>query len=121
MEEELQRMQDYLEIDISENPEEIVQRIKDLNVYMARSGKMLADAKKLLRERKNEEITQTILKIAKENYLAAKAQNALVECIARHEHYLVDWADRINKTCVHQVEALRSLLSYEKEQLKLNQ
>jgi len=117
---EAQKIQDYLEVTLSDNPEEITQRIKDLSVYMARSGLMLAEAKKRLREKKNSEIYETILEISKQNHLSAKAQNALVESIAQEENFLVDWLDRINKTCTHQIDALRSLLSYEKENLRLN-
>lgn len=120
-EKELNEMQSFLEITISENPQEIIERIGTLSVYMARSGKMLADAKQKLRSKKTSEISETIVNIAKQNFLSAKAQNALVDSIAQEEHYLVDWLDRINKTCTHQIDALRSLLSYEKEQLKQNQ
>lgn len=118
---EIMEMQDYLEITISDNPQEIIERIGSLNVYMARSGKMLADAKRVLRLKKSDEISTMVMNIAKQNYLSATAQKALVESIAQEENYLVDWLDRINRTCTHQVEALRSLLSYEKEQLRLNQ
>ena len=117
---EAQKIQDYLEVTLSDNPEEIIQRIKDLSVYMARSGLMLAEAKKRLRDKKSSEIYETILEISKQNHLSAKAQNALVESIAQEENFLVDWLDRINKTCTHQIDALRSLLSYEKENLRLN-
>ena len=58
------------------------------------------------------------MNIAKENYLSAKAQNALVDSIAADEHKLVDWLERLNATCTHQIGAMRSLLSYEKENLK---
>ena len=118
MKEELEKIQEFLEIDVSENPEELIERIKTLNVYMARSGRMLAEAKQKLREKKASEISKTILEIAKQNFLSAKA---LVDSIAQEENFLVDWAERINKSCTHQVDALRSLLSYEKEQLRLTQ
>lgn len=121
MKKELEKIQEFLEVDVSENPEELIERIKTLNVYMARSGRMLADAKQRLREKKASEISKTILEIAKQNFLSAKAQNALVDSIAQEENFLVDWAERINKACTHQVDALRSLLSYEKEQLRLTQ
>lgn len=118
---EITRMQDYLEITISENPHEIIERINDLNVYMARSGKMLADAKLILREARAKGIEDEIAKRINIQYLSATTQKALVESLAREENYLVDWLERINRTCTHQVDALRSLLSYEKEQLRLNQ
>ena len=44
----------------------------------------------------------TIVKIAKEQFLSATAQNALVNSIAEDEAYLVDWLDRLNATCKHQ-------------------
>ena len=80
---EAQKIQDYLEVTLSDNPEEIIQRIKDLSVYMARSGQMLAEAKKKLRDEKSSKISKAILEIAKQNRLSAKAQNALVESIAQ--------------------------------------
>lgn len=117
---EARKIQNYLEITCSNEPEEIKIRIADLQVYMARSGEMLASAKMSLRKKKSSEISETILKIAKENCLSAKAQNVLVDSIAEDEAYLVDWLDRINRSCTHQMDALRSLLSYEKEQMRLN-
>lgn len=121
MKENAQEIQDYLDITCSENPEEMTERIRVLSVYMARSGKMLADAKKLYNKKVASEIGETIIKIAKEQYLSATAQNKLVKAIAQDEQYLVDWLERINRTCIHQIDALRSLLSYEKEQLKLRE
>ena len=118
MKKEAEQIQSYLEIHCSNNPEEIKERINKLQVYLARSGEMLANAKRLLNDKKSSEIANTIVKIAKEECLSASAQNALVKSIAVDEQYLVDWLDRINSACVHQLDALRSLLSYEKEQLR---
>ncbi|MGP1501882.1 MAG: hypothetical protein ACTTJM_08900 [Bergeyella cardium] len=117
---EAQKIQDYLEIHCSDEPAEITERIKTISVYMARSGEMLAQAKRLYNQKTTSEIGRTIVKIAKEQFLSATAQNALVKSIGEEEMFLVDWIDRINKTCTHQMEALRTLLSYEKEQMKLN-
>ena len=118
--EESQKIQDYLEISCSNEPEEIKQRISDLQVFLARSGNMLAEAKKELRKKKTSEISKTIIDIAKTQFLSSKAQNALVDSIAEDEAFLVDWLERINRSCTHQIDALRSLLSYEKESLRLN-
>ena len=76
---EAAEIQAYLEITISDDPSEMLERLATLNVYMARSGKMLADAKTLLRRKKSDEITGLVLKIAKEGCLSSKAQNALVD------------------------------------------
>jgi type III secretion system FlhB-like substrate exporter len=118
MKEEAQLIQSYLEITVSSDPPELVNRIATLMAYMARSGEMLAKAKKDLRIKKTAEISKTILKIAKENCLSASVQNALLDSICEDESFMVDWLERINRTCTHQIDGLRSLLSYEKEQMK---
>lgn len=120
MENEAQDMQVYMQDECSDNPAEIVERLKRLNVYQARSGLLLSEAKKMYRQKRASEISETIVAIAKENFLSAKSQNALVDSIAQDEAFLVDWLDRINATCKHQQDTLRSILSYEKESLKLN-
>lgn len=116
--EEATEMQAYLETLPEDNPDALSERIKILAVYQARSGYMLAEAKKTLSEKKKAEIVNTIIAIAKENYLSAKAQNALVDSIATDEQFMVDWLDRINAACKHQLDAVRSLLSFEKEVYK---
>lgn len=117
--EEANAIQSYLEIECSGNPEEIINRINAISVYMARSGEMLAQAKKQLRARKSKEIQETILSIAEKNCLSASIQNALLDSICEEESFLVDLLDRINATCKHQNDALRSLLSFEKESLRM--
>ena len=47
---ELQNIDSFLNITMSENAEEAVQRGNDLAVYVARSGKLLADSKYWLNE-----------------------------------------------------------------------
>jgi len=117
---EADEMQSYLEITCSNNPAEIQERIAAIMPYLARSGEMLADAKKLLRKKKSSEISDTIIAITKEGHLSAKVQNALLDSIAENEAYLVDRLDRLNAACTHQLDALRSLLSYERENLRLS-
>ena len=118
--EEATEMQAYLETLPNDNPADLSERIKILAVYQARSGYLLAESKKTLSEKKKSEIVNTIMEIAKENYLSAKAQNALVDSIATDEQFMVDWLDRINAACKHQLDAVRSLLSFEKEFYKQN-
>lgn len=113
-------MQHYMEITCSDNPDEVIERIKTIGVYRARTGVMLADAKKMYRRKRASEITEKIIEIAKQGYLSAKIQNALVESIAEDEAYLVELLERLNATCTHEQDALRSILSYEKESLRLN-
>ena len=117
---EAHSIQSYLEISCSGNPDEITDRIFTLNVYLARSGEMLANAKRLLRSKKTSEINKTIIAIAKESHLSASVQNALLDSICEEESFAVDFIERINRGCVHQIDSLRSVLSYEKEGMRLS-
>lgn len=119
LQEEAQQIQDYLDIECSENPEEVLERIRAIMPYISRTAFMLAEAKKALRRKKASEISNTIINIAKEQCLSAKVQNTLIDSIAEEEAYLVDWLERLNAAATHQVDALRSILSYEREQLRL--
>lgn len=120
LQEEAKQISDYLQITCQNNPQEIQQRIADTMVYVARTGEMLATAKQQLRRRKSEEIQNTIIAIANENCLSAKVQNALLDSIAEEEAFLVDTLDRLNAAATHQLDALRTLLSYEREGMRLN-
>ena len=120
LQEEAKQISDYLQITCQNNPQEIQQRIADTMVYVARTGEMLATAKQMLRRRKSEEIQNTIIAIARENCLSAKVQNALLDSIAEEEALLVDTLDRLNAAATHQLDALRTLLSYEREGMRLN-
>lgn len=120
MKKEAAAIQAYLDIVCSNNPEELTERISQLMAYMSRSGEMLAQAKRLLRSRKSEEIRNTIVAVARAERLSASVQNSLLDSICEQEAFLADWLDRVNKSCTHQIEGLRSLLSYEKEGLRLN-
>ena len=120
LQEEAQQIQDYLDIECSENPEEVLERIRAIMPYISRTAFMLAEAKKALRRKKASEISNTIINIAKEQCLSAKVQNTLIDSIAEEEAYLVDWLERLNAAATHQVDALRSILSYEREQLRIN-
>lgn len=119
IQQETQQIQEYLDIECSENPEEVLERIRAIMPYISRTSYLLAEAKKAYRRKKATEIGETIVKIAKEQFLSAKAQNALLDSIAEDEAYLVDWLDRLNAAATHQVDALRSILSYEREQLRI--
>lgn len=111
-------MQAELECVIPSDINAVIDHAKRIAVFHARAGQLLADAKKLLRSKKSSEIADTVVKIAKEGYLSAKAQNALVDSIAQDEAYLVDHLDRLNSMCVHQIDLCRTIISKEKEEMK---
>ena len=118
--EECLDMQAELETVMPSDINDAIERGKAIAAYHARVGYLLALSKRLARSKKTTEIGETIIKIAKENFLSAKAQNALVDSIATEEMFLVDWLDRLNSMCVHQLDFLRSIISKEKEEMRIN-
>ena len=77
MEKEIKEISDYLNTTCSNNPAEIQERISVIMVYMMRTGEMLAEAKKILRKKKSDEIQNMIIRIAKENCLFLPAFNSI--------------------------------------------
>jgi hypothetical protein len=113
-------IQAYSEITPSDNPQEIAERIISLGVYIARTGKMLADAKYHLNAKRRDETVKLVEQILSDNKLSAKVQNSLVDGLCRDERYLVDRIERLNAAVTHQQDAMRSLLSYEREHLRIS-
>lgn len=116
---ELNEIDGFLNITMSENPEEAVVRGNDLAAYVARTGKLLADAKYHLNEAKNNEVMETLRETAKNAKATAKAVNALIDSLCRDEQYMVDWCERANRTATHQLSWCVTVISKAKEEMKL--
>ena len=116
---ELKDMQQMIECLIPDDINAALEHGKELAVYNARSGYLVAQAKELARKKKTQQISETIIKIAKEQFLSAKVQNTLLDSIASDEMYVVEWAERINAATVHQLDFVRSILSKAKEEMRL--
>lgn len=116
--EELDQIESTLLVECSDNPIELKERLATVATYHSRLGRMLVDAKKELRLQKVSEIGTQIVEIAKTGFLAASAQKALVDSICIEQQYLVDRIERLQSSCVHDIDASRSILSYVKEELK---
>lgn len=117
---EAQKIQDFLEITMSDDPQEVIERGSDLQVYMARTGKMLADAKYILNEQKRNETMDIVRDFIIDQKLSAKVQNALIDGLCRETQYLVDWIERLNAACTHQLDWCRSVNSKNKEEMRLS-
>jgi hypothetical protein len=112
---ELIQMQDFLEIELSEDVQEAVLRGSTLAVYMARSGKLLADAKILHDRKLRSDMVEQIKNInSMAPSVAVKFTNTLVE----QESYLVNWATRLNASCTHQLDSCRTLISKAKAEMQ---
>ena len=117
---ELREMQSFLEITVGGTAVEIQERISDLQVYLARSGELVAITERLMKAKKAYGLATEVLDKIKADKLSAGVQNAMLDAICIDEAFNAKWADRINRTIVHQIDANRSLLSYEKEGMRLN-
>ena len=101
----------FLQETMSEMAEEAVMRGNDLAVYIARTGKMLADAKYHLSEAKKDEVLDVLRETAKNAKATSKATNALIDSICKEEQYLVDWCERLNRSATHQLDWCRTLIA----------
>ena len=113
LEKEAKQIDEYLSITCSEEPMQALERGNDLLVYLARSGKMVADAKYWQDEAINNSIIQ---KLKDQLDLSPMILKKFIESNCKRENYLVNWLDRINRTCVHQIDFLRTIVSYAKNQ-----
>ena len=114
--EECKEMQDYLEEKPSDDPNELTERLAMLSIYMARSGDMLAQAKFLQDDMRSKVFEEKSFEIAT---LSPTIASKMIESQTGECNYLVNWLDRINRSCVHQADSLRTIFSYVKENLKM--
>jgi|SRR5690606_1997421 len=115
IEAELEEIQTFLEVTQSEDITEAVYRGNELAVYMARSGKLLADAKIHRDEKLNSEVIQNIKKLIS---LPASLANKFIDTLTRDENHLVNWADRVNASCSRQLEWCRTIISKGKAEMQ---
>lgn len=117
---ELTNIDQFLNITMSEQADEAVQRGNDLAVHLARTGKLLADGKYWLNEAMRAEVMQTLRDTAKDSKASAKAVNALIDSLCREERYLVDWCERCNRAATHQLAWCVTVISKAKEEMKMS-
>lgn len=114
--EEIEQMQSFLEITTSENPRELIQRLTDINVYLARSGKLLADAKAY-----QDSVTSNVYAQHVEfiSHVPATVAQKFISAQSVTANHLVSWLDRINRTLVHAGDNIRTQISFAKQDMAL--
>ena len=117
---ELEVIQACEEETISEEVSKVIEYGQILAPYISRSGKLLADAKHHLNTRMKEDTFDALRKTAKQGGATAKAINAIVDSLCAEEHYLVDFAERVNRCGVHRLDWCRTLISKAKEDMRLS-
>lgn len=112
------KMQTFLELNPGSEPNDLIDRLELLQVLVAKSGNCLADAKYYLDQRKNDSITQA-LKEAMAGDWSITIIHKKIDALCRDENYLVNLFDRINRSATHQIDAVRTILSYRKTEMTL--
>ncbi len=115
---ELSHIDSFLTVTCSEQIEEVVERGNDLAVHIARSGKLLADAKYHLNTKMKSDVFDVLKMTARQAGATSKAVNKIIDSLCADEQYLVDWAERINRTATHQLDWCRSLLAKAREEMR---
>ena len=106
-------IQAFLEITCSDDGNEIAIRGHDVSVYLARTGKMVSDAKYHLNIAK-----QAAFNLHSNKGFSPSVLKDVVNSHVAKEQALFDWTERLNKSCTHQLDWLRSALSKAKEELR---
>lgn len=113
---EARHIQDLLEKECSGEINDMMDRLSKLNVYMARSGEMLAIAVQLQDRAINAAYSRYEDTIRN---MPASIADKFIKSHCANENAAVKWLDRINATCKHQSDNLRTQISFAKEQLSL--
>ena len=113
---EIKVMQEYLEIEVSEDPNEICERMRTINVYMARSSRLLAEAKAHRRKAERDTFAAT----PNASTMPANTLKKYLEVCAWEWYEIEDALENLYKTCVHTIDSLRSLPSFTKEDMRLS-
>lgn len=113
---EARNIQDLLECLNDADINAMIGRLDQLGVYYARSGELLSEVVGMR--------DATIAKLFHDERsviagLSASLANKLVDSSAWEFNALVKWLDRINAACKHQCDNLRTMISYEKERMRL--
>lgn len=113
LEKEVLRINEFLMITVTEDAPAIMDRGNDLAVELARTSKMKADAKYWLTLAEN----KSIMKYANQR-LSPSVIKDLARTDNEYEIYLYEFIERVNRTATHQLDWLRSLLSWNKEEMR---
>lgn len=114
--EEINELYKSLKQELDRTPEGLLAELDYRCQWLARSSEILADCKLILDKRSGEEAEKFIG--SEDGWNVVKI---LIASRVREEAKLVHLAERLNATICHQIDAVRSILSFEKESMRNSQ
>ena len=109
---EVKEILEYCKTKYDNEPAVLLDRLTMLNVYLARSGELKANIQFLYDLQQDKEINT----LSVTDLQPMKLREVLKGKLAL-ENYALNLADRLNATIVHQIDSIRSQLSYMKTEL----
>lgn len=113
-----EKMQAYLDTPTGPEPQHLIDRTEMLYLLISKSGQCLAEAKYI----QDQIINTGLLKVMEDGLdskLSPSLINQFVKSSAKEVNYLVNWLDRINSAATHQLDGIRTIISYKKAELNL--
>jgi len=101
----------------ADNGDACVSRMQGCENYMALTSKLLADAKHRLREVEESSIIKAI-EAAYASKMSTSTMNKYIDSLTRDYAYLVDWCERLNRSCTHSADFQRTIISKLKEEAR---
>lgn len=117
LEREVDDIEGYLQEVPPDNPNLVIERGNELSVYIARTGKMLADAKY---HQDAALVDSIIYNLGKQAGCPASILRQLVEASCKRQNLLVNSIERLNRAATHQLDWLRTVVSKAKEEMRLS-
>lgn len=111
---ETQKVQDFAQNCQTNNEHLLVERLSDVNHYLARTAVMLAEAKMI----HDKSVLDSYMSYDFTG-IPASAVNKMVASMCGETNMIVNWLERLNSALVHIGENMRTQISFSKEQLKL--
>lgn len=118
LKEKVQKFNSFLQEKPGNEPNDIIERIEHMMILISQSGECLALAK----YNADAIIHSEIMKVIKEGYseqLSPSVLNKFIQALAKDDTIIVNQLDRINAAATHQLDGLRSILSYRKSEMSL--
>lgn len=115
LEQEVDGIEELLSALPPDEPNLAIERGNELSAIIARTGKMLADAK----YHQDTAIANSIVyNLGKQAGCPASLLKQLVESSCKRENLLVNTLERLNRAATHQMDWLRTVISKAKEEMR---